>query len=117
MKKIILGLSLILLANVSLASEGSSHIEKLRIGSLDGNMVFVKLYDIPTSRPSGCNATNLYHYAFDGSTEVGKKMYAMLLAARMAGSRVYFNGTGNCVTAPGGGIAEGLNYIFLRDEL
>src|SRR2546425_2871517 len=39
---------------------------------------------------------NGFQFAFDGSTDVGRKMYAGLLASQRAGSIVIIGGTGAC---------------------
>lgn len=114
MKKVILGLSLVLMANMGFASNGTGKVSTIRLGIHDENMVLVGVTEQVFNHPSACNS-NAYNFTFDASTEVGKKVYAALLSAHATKTDVYFMGTGNCISKTfWTNSFEGLDYIKLK---
>lgn len=58
-------------------------------------LVYVHLSGTPSGRPA-CAAGTVYWIIPDETTDTGKRMYASLLAAQMAGRTVIIQGKGTC---------------------
>lgn len=77
------------------AGEGIGTVNSLIVRDSDG-LVHVYLSTPPTSRAS-CAATTVYWMIPNENSETGKKLYAMLLAAQLAGRPVNIVGKNTCV--------------------
>lgn len=55
-------------------------------------MLFLQV--APTTNPSGCSASNSYYLPV--TTELQKRLFAMLISAKISGKRVRLFVTGNC---------------------
>ena len=77
------------------AGEGLGTVASLIVRDSDG-LVHVYLSTPPTSRPP-CAATTVYWMIPNENSETGKKLYAMLLAAQLAGRPVSIVGKNTCV--------------------
>jgi hypothetical protein len=76
---------------------GYVHIVSTASASNLGNHVYIKTSSTPTTRPS-CSNQNAWHFALSLDTAWGRTVYAMLLAAKAAGTTVWISGTGACST-------------------
>jgi hypothetical protein len=104
---------LILLASVfsllpSHANAGSASgtINYLIVRDSDG-LVYVHLSGTPTGRPA-CASTSTYWIIPNETNDSGKRLYALLLAAKASGQTVTIVGTNTCVRWHDG---EDINYV------
>ncbi|HKS72845.1 MAG TPA: hypothetical protein VJQ82_06570 [Terriglobales bacterium] len=58
-------------------------------------LVYVNIVGTPTGRPTCAQGTTYWMIANENS-ETGKKQYAMLVAAKLAGSTIIITGSGLC---------------------
>jgi hypothetical protein len=67
------------------------------INSSTGNFVWIQAAAAPTGSPSCVNGSGgSWHFTLSLDTAYGKSLYAMLLAAEVAGKLVLLTGTGLC---------------------
>lgn len=64
-----------------------------------GSCVFVSMDGTVSNRP-GCSTNSTWHFVLDVTTPGGRTTYAMLLAAKSAGTRINISGANNCVLSP-----------------
>lgn len=60
-----------------------------------GNHVYIKVSSPPTT-PASCSTHVTWHFSLSLDTAWGKNLYAMLLAAKAAGTTVWISGTNAC---------------------
>ena len=76
------------------ASSQTGKIKRLYVRASDGLTYFTMDSATPSDKPS-C-ATHSYWMIKDENSEVGKKQYAMLLAAHAAGRKILIYGSDKC---------------------
>lgn len=85
------------------------------VGSLfvrdSDRLTYVHVAGTATNRPA-CAASTTYWMIPNENSEAGKKLYAMLLAAKLAGSRVSIVGKNTCARW---GDGEDINYAAAVD--
>ncbi len=95
MKNIILAIiPLLLLASSAMAGSQAGYITFLEVRDTDGLIYFV-LSGNPTGKPA-CAVFPAWSLPNE-SSETGKKLFALLMAARAAGQQVSVNGKNTCV--------------------
>ena len=70
-------------------------VTRLAIVKTHGDIVFIKV-DKPKDSAPACQVNLSWEYVMPLVSEQDKKMYAMLLAARVSQTPVSLNGTGGC---------------------
>jgi hypothetical protein len=90
------------------AGEGIGTVNRLIIRDSDG-LIYVDLSAAPTGRPS-CASTTTYWMIPNENSETGKKLYALLLSAQLAGRTVSIVGKNACVRW---GDGEDILYVIL----
>jgi hypothetical protein len=90
------------------AGQGTGTVSRLIVRDSDG-LVYVTLSTPPTGRPS-CAAASTYWMIPNENSETGKKLYALLLSAQLAGRVVQIVGTNTCVRW---GDGEDILYVIL----
>lgn len=88
-----LGLILVL-APVAEAGTATGTVVNLIIRDTDG-LVYVYLSAAPTGRPP-CAASTSYFMVAAENTDSGKRLYALLLSAKVTGQTVQVNGANTC---------------------
>lgn len=114
MKKLFcLGILAFSFAEPALAVGVAQHatIVKMHVRRSIGEVVFLQLSVAPTGSPSCATAAWTWHFSFPTSTEAGKKLLAMLLAAQAQGAPVTIDGTGTCSDYAG---VESLDGVVLE---
>lgn len=91
------------------AGTGTGTVTIVTIRDSDG-LAYVYLSSPPTGRPA-CAAASAYWMIPNESTETGKKMYALLLAAKLSGQTVSITGKNTCVRWPDG---EDIQLVTLQ---
>jgi hypothetical protein len=81
--------------NATAADVEAAHVLNLAINKSFGNFVFVKL-DKPHAVPIACAINGSWQYTLPLSTEVDKRMFALLVTAQTTGKPVSINGAGAC---------------------
>jgi len=76
-------------------SVSGATITKLQISKVFPDILFVQLDRVKDSTPA-CHINGAWTYAMSMTTESDKKMYALLLAARVSQAPVTISGTGTC---------------------
>jgi hypothetical protein len=72
-------------------------IVQMSINANTGNVAWIQAAVAPTGSPSCVTgAGGSWHFTLSLDTSYGKSMYAMLLAAQVAGKQVILTGTGAC---------------------
>jgi len=99
--------ALLAIAPQAEASESYGQIVHLWVRDSDG-LIYVTLDRAPTTPRPACAASTSYYMIARENSEVGKRQYAMLLAAKLAGKPVYIWGKGACVRWGDGEDIEGL---------
>lgn len=77
------------------AGQASGVITNLIVRDADG-LVYVYLSGAPSGRPA-CASATVYWMIRDENSETGKKTYAALLAAQLAGRNVTIYGANTCL--------------------
>lgn len=97
MKTSIAAIALTVLGMSSTASAGDviGVVTTLLVRDSDG-LVYVHLSGTPTGRPA-CAASTSYWMIPNENSEVGKKLYALLLSAKVAQQQVRIVGKNTCV--------------------
>jgi hypothetical protein len=91
------------------AGEGIGTVSTLIVRDTDG-LVYVVLSSPPTGRPSCASATPYWMIPNENS-ETGKKLYALLLSAQLAGQVVQIVGKNVCTRWVDG---EDIQYVQLN---
>ncbi len=104
----LVSLVLVGLVNIVSASTQEGKITHLFVRASDGLTYFFLDSAIPNDKPA-C-ATHNYWMIKDENSEVGKKQYAMLLAAHSAGRTIKVSGMGTCTRW---GDGEDVNSVVL----
>jgi hypothetical protein len=94
----ILGLVVIgVVTHVANAAGESGYVQivSTAMASNLGNHVYVRGSATPTTRAS-CSTHGTWHFTIPLDTAWGKNVYAMLLAAKAAGTTVWLSGTNAC---------------------
>ena len=78
----------------ALAGSQTGYISALYIRDTDG-LVYVHLAGSPTGRPP-CAANSTYWMVPNENSETGKKLFALLLAAKLANQQVQIVGKNTC---------------------
>lgn len=108
MKKQLLFLTGLLVCSNALGSDvRPTKIAKILVGASYGNTVFITTKDKPAARPE-CHTNRWYDFSFDGTTETGKMMLSVALAAYSAQKNVWVSGFNRCTQYNG---VEDLNHI------
>lgn len=58
-------------------------------------------------------ATYTQHFSFDATTDGGRAVLSLALAAKAAGKRIYASGTNTCIEYPG--VVESWNWGYILD--
>ncbi|MEN3157329.1 hypothetical protein ABC502_02980 [Alkalimonas sp. NCh-2] len=111
MKKTLYVLALMLWSLPALAGEQTGTVNHLLVRASDGLVYFYLEGSAKTNSPA-C-ARNDYWMIRDENSEVGKKQYAMLLAAQASGKRVKVVGLNTCQRW---GDGEDVNFIQLLNN-
>lgn len=103
-----------LMATVSIcaaasAGEAVGIVTKLLVRDSDG-LIYVHLGTAPASR-AACAANTSYWMIPNENSETGKKLYALLLGAKLAEQTVHIVGKNTCVRW---GDGEDINYVNLQ---
>lgn len=91
-----------------LAAAHEGHVVKMEFGPVYGDVITV---DMSFDNPTACASNVNFDYSFDSGTEVGKKMYAALLAAQRSNSVITISGTGVCTVNTLGRNTEDIRWI------
>jgi len=91
------------------AGEGAGTVANLIVRDSDG-LVYVQLATPPTSRAS-CAATTTYWMIQNENSDSGKRLYAVLLAAHVAGRNVIIQGKNTCARW---GDGEDILYVLMQ---
>ncbi|WP_428241051.1 hypothetical protein [Gynuella sp.] len=94
MKYVYFCLFLIMSFSVQASEIKNVRIQQIAMNHDQGDFVFIKLETAP-SRAS-CSTNGAWDYTLSLKDETYNSMYAMLLAAFMAGKQVNIGGTGTC---------------------
>lgn len=92
------------------AGEVIGTVSALIVRDSDG-LTYVQVAGTITNR-APCAASTVYWMIPNENSEAGKKLYAMLLGAKLAGSRVSIVGKNTCLRW---GDGEDINYIVAVD--
>lgn len=93
------------------ASEAYGQVLSLWVRDSDG-LTYVTLDRNPTTPRPACAAATPYYMIAREDSAVGKRQYAILLAAKIAGKAIYLTGRGTCVRW---GDGEDIDTIRLAD--
>ena len=74
------------------------------------DIVIIRLKSFENQTACSTNSGG-FDYAFDGSTDSGKKMFSLVLAAQRSGADVGIGGSYLCTLSPG---VENLGSIWIR---
>jgi hypothetical protein len=101
MKLAVLAASGILLLMSANNSRGATNVVDVLVQELSlnrqlGNIVFVRVSQAPSSGSPSCAINTYWHYTVPLNDEMGKNIYAALLAALMAHTPVSIAGVGAC---------------------
>ena len=99
-------MSLCMCSVAAVAGQKQGPITSIYIGTSDPGKAFIKVDGTYTSKP-GCSAGVAWDLVFDLTTDTGKALYALALAAHSSGTVVLAYGTGDCPRPP----YEGLAYL------
>jgi hypothetical protein len=99
-KSLILAMCGVLPAGAATSASAESLVSGAVITAINvtksyGEILFIKV-DKPKSTPPGCDTNGFWTYVLPLTTELDKKLYAMLLTARATGAPVTLTGTGTC---------------------
>ncbi len=93
--KLFLAVAAITISALSYSGFFAGKIIKLELGPNYGDNVLVDV-EGSQNNPAACSTNSIYDFAFDGSTEYGKKLFSVLLAAQLAGTKIEISGYGSC---------------------
>ena len=108
--KIVLGIILLALTPLGFASQQEGTIVNVLIRASDG-LTYVTMTGNRTGVRPGC-ATHGYWIIKQEDSEVGKRQYSALLAAKFAGSTVAIVGAETCTRW---GDGEDINSVVVKD--
>lgn len=106
MKTSIAAIALTVLSSTASAGEVLGVVTTLLVRDSDG-LVYVHLSGTPTGRPA-CAANTSYWMIPNENSEAGKKLYALLLGAKLAQQQVRIVGKTTCVRW---GDGEDIDYV------
>ena len=94
----------------AIAGEQFGTVNVLNVRDSDG-LLWVSLTGTPSDRPL-CAANTTYWVIPDEKTDTGKRLYATLLAANIAGRAITIHGSNSCSRWPDG---EDIDFIEVWD--
>lgn len=97
------------LATAQAGGQVNGVVSSVQVRDSDG-LIVVFVNGTNTGRPA-CAASTTYWIIPNENSESGKKLYALLLAAKVSGISVQINGNGTCNRWVDG---EDINYVFLN---
>lgn len=99
-------IALLLASNLAWAGSQSGLVSYLYVRDSDG-LIYVYLTGTPSGRPA-CAASTAYWMVPNENSETGKKLFALLLAAKLAGQQVQIVGKNSCARW---GDGEDIDYV------
>jgi hypothetical protein len=89
------GVVLALITCLAHAGDGQGKILHMAINKDIGAVVFVRL-DIAPTGAAACSTGGHWHFTLPFVSDVDKRLYAQLVAAKLANATVTISGTGSC---------------------
>jgi hypothetical protein len=84
----------VLLSPLCIAGEAAGTVTALNVRDVDG-LIYVQVSGAPTARPACASATTYFMIKAE-NTDSGKRLFATLLAAKLAGVAVRVYGANTC---------------------
>jgi hypothetical protein len=99
--------TLVSFSPLATASEVTGNITYLEVRDSDG-LIYTVIAGARSAKPA-CAQSTYYFMIKDENSGTGKRTYAMLLAAKLAGKAITVYGTGTCTRWPDGEDISGVN--------